>query len=152
MINAVKDRICSLLDRSGIEICERLRELFAKINESDPSAFLQEHCTPLLEESLSVEQRERLIEFAETFVVGNDWVHVPADGESWKEPSWFSWTCSRIRNSCQLYGRHELIDEWLDMADEYKATCGAVKSSLEWIYFGGRFAVDPAGAALSLLW
>lgn len=166
-IQAVKEVILSHLDNSGIALCKELQELIGKLDEKDPVQFLIDHCVVYVQSDrqiedstefvddparLSMEQQEKLRQFVETFVIGDDWVHVPSDGESIKEPNIFSKTCSHVKNACSLYGYHPAIDTVIDTADEYKHTAKRVKNTIDWIYFGGRMVVDPYGAAFSLLW
>lgn len=166
-IQAVKEVILGHLDNSGIALCKELQELIAKLDEKDPVQFLIDHCVVYVQSDRQIEdstefvddparltmaQQEKLRQFVETFVIGDDWVHVPSDGESIKEPNIFSKTCSHVKNACSVYGYHPAIDTVIDTADEYKHTAKRVKTTIDWIYFGGRMVVDPYGAAFSLLW
>ena|SRR3990167_44743 len=150
-ITQVKTAITKKLDNSGFELCKKLQELIKSLDSRDPAKFLEDHCQALVDDSeFSEDQMNRVKQFAEAYVIGDDWVLVDSDEEA--DPDWFTWGCRKIKSVCTLYGYNKTIDGWLDSANEYKSTCSRVKTTIEWAYFGGRLIVDPTGAVLSLLW
>jgi len=147
----VKDKLNSMLDKSGFEICKQLENSIREFGD-DTAQFIEDHCAALLGCDISEEQRERVKQFADAFAL-NDWVFV-SDGkdEEEEEVDYITWTLRKVREACSIYGYNSSIDHVIDTAGEYKSTCSRVKTTIEWVYFGGRLAVDPTGAMLSLLW
>lgn len=152
-VDQVKQQLTSKIDKSGFEICKQLEQSIRDLDEKDPAKFIEDHCSALLKDStITEEQQERIKQFADTFAIGNDWVLVSDERDPEDEIDSVNWTLKKIRQSCSIYGYHPSMDHILDTAGEYKSTCSSLKNTIEWVYFGGRLAVDPTGALLSLLW
>merc|ERR1712063_106654 len=153
-VNQVKDILTERLDKSGFEICKRLQQEIRDLGQDEPGQFIVDHCSALVKSSpeYTGEQTERIRQFADTFAMGEEWVMVESGTPESEDLDWLNWTMRKIRNSCSLYGYNSNVDHLIDTADNYKATCRHVKTTIEWMYFGGRLVVDPTGAVLSLLW
>eukprot|EP00339_Tiarina_fusa_P002729 CAMPEP_0117047642 /NCGR_PEP_ID=MMETSP0472-20121206/32921_1 /TAXON_ID=693140 ORGANISM="Tiarina fusus, Strain LIS" /NCGR_SAMPLE_ID=MMETSP0472 /ASSEMBLY_ACC=CAM_ASM_000603 /LENGTH=298 /DNA_ID=CAMNT_0004760413 /DNA_START=177 /DNA_END=1070 /DNA_ORIENTATION=- len=149
-VDIVKTKLNDLLDKSGFEICKKLETTIRDLDD-DPSQFIEDHCSALLGCDISEEEKGRVQEFAEAFAL-NDWVLVTEESSPEDDVDYITWTLRKIKDSCTLYGYNDSVDHVLNTAGEYKSTCSRVKKTIEWVYFGGRLAVDPAGAMLSLLW
>ena len=153
-VDQVKDILTERLDKSGFDICKRLQQQIRDLGQADPGQFIEDHCSALVKNSSEYtgEQTERIKQFADAFAMGEEWVMVESGAPEPEDLDWLNWAMRKIRNSCSLYGYNSNVDHLIDTADNYKATCRHVKTTIEWMYFGGRLAVDPTGAVLSLLW
>merc|ERR1712137_715657 len=152
-VNQVKDILTERLDKSGFDICKKLQVQIRDLGQEDPGQFIEEHCSALVKSSpeYTGEQTERIEQFADAFAIGEEWVLVESGAEP-EDLDWLNWAMRKIRDTCSLYGYNNNVDHLIDTADNYKATCRHVKTTIEWMYFGGRLVVDPTGAVLSLLW
>jgi len=148
-VDQVKEKLNEALDKSGFEICRKLENTIRHLGD-DPAQFIEDHCAALLD-SVTEEQKEKVKEFAEAFAL-HDWVLVNEDNTPEEEVDFITATLRKVRQSCSIYGYNSSVDHAINTAGEYKATCARLKNTIEWVYFGGRLAVDPTGAMLSLLW
>lgn len=148
----IKNKLDDKIDKSGFTICKKLESKIRELDD-DPAQFIEDHCTALLDSNIATEEeKERVKQFAEAFAL-DEWVLVDDDNETCPDDvDYVTWSLRKVRASCSIYGYNSTVDHVINTAGEYKSTCSRLKTTIEWVYFGGRLAVDPTGALLSLLW